>query len=195
MSAITARSNLSNGEASGDSLTYPDDPASPAANLLDTKLLLNSTISDAHRGACFLLEDFKDHFLASKMGRPEYMRIQIKSLPQDIIEKYTLLDIAAADGHVYICINKDMYGLKQAALLAYMKLVDHLAPNGYAPLPFSLGLWTHKTKKTTFCLCVDDFGVNYFSTKDTEHLITALREKFHVMVNWERKNYCGLDIY
>jgi hypothetical protein len=35
----------------GDKLLYPDDPASPAASLLETKLLINSTISDAHKGA------------------------------------------------------------------------------------------------------------------------------------------------
>ena len=39
--------------AGGDKLFYPNDPASPAANLLNTKILLNSTISDAKRGARF----------------------------------------------------------------------------------------------------------------------------------------------
>ena len=163
--------------AGGDKLPYPDDPASPAANLLDTKLLLNSTISDAERGARFLSADLKDHFLASKMGRPEYMRIPIKVLPQDIIDRYSLLDLVDNQGYVYVKINKGMYGLKQAALLAYNKLVNHLAPFGYHPLPFSLGLWTHETRKTTFCLCVDDFGVKYFSLDDAEHLISALQEK------------------
>ena len=38
----------------GDRLGYPDDAASQAASLLESKLLFNSTISDAHRGAIFL---------------------------------------------------------------------------------------------------------------------------------------------
>ena len=91
-------------------------------------------------------------------------------------------------------LKKGMYGLKQAALLAYQKLVNHLAPYGYHPLPFSLGLWTHKSRKTIFCLCVDDFGVKYFSKEDAAHLLSALRNKFEVTVDWDGKNYCGLDI-
>lgn len=37
-----------------DKLTYFEDPGSPAASLLETKLPLNSVISDAHLGARFL---------------------------------------------------------------------------------------------------------------------------------------------
>ena len=38
----------------GDKLEYKNDTASPTANLLDTKNLLNSTISDANKGAHFM---------------------------------------------------------------------------------------------------------------------------------------------
>ena len=48
-----------------------------STSLLDTKLILNSTIYDACRGAKFLSADFKDHFLASPMDLPEYMRIPL----------------------------------------------------------------------------------------------------------------------
>ena len=89
----------------GDKLTYPGDPASPAASLLDTKLILNSTISDAHRGAKFLSADLKDHFLASPMDRPEYMRIPLDIFPPDIISKYNL-DRIAHNGYVYIKIKR-----------------------------------------------------------------------------------------
>ena len=43
----------------GDKLDYNDDAASPAATLLETKLLLNSVISDAHNGARFMTIDIK----------------------------------------------------------------------------------------------------------------------------------------
>ena len=104
------------------------------------------------------------------------MRIPLKTFPKDIIEKYNLLEKVAADGYVYIRIKKGMYGLKQAALLAYKKLVNQLAPHGYSPFPFSLGLWTHATRKNRFCLCVDDFGLKYFSIDDANHLLNALKE-------------------
>jgi hypothetical protein len=35
----------------GDKLLYDVDAGSPAASLLETKLIINSTISDAHKGA------------------------------------------------------------------------------------------------------------------------------------------------
>ena len=87
-----------------------------------------------------------------------------------------------------------MYGLKQAALLAYKKLVKHLEPHGYRPVPHSLGLWTHDTRPTRFCLCVDDFGIKYFSKDDAMHLVDILKKSFKVSCDWEGRNYCGLTI-
>jgi len=55
----------------GDKLAYPDDPASPAANLLDTKLIINSTISDSNKGARFMTVDLKNFFIGSAVPRPE----------------------------------------------------------------------------------------------------------------------------
>ena len=62
----------------GDRLQYPDDTASPAATLLETKLLLNSTISQSAQGARFMTHDIKDFFLQTVMKRPEYMKIHSK---------------------------------------------------------------------------------------------------------------------
>ena len=179
----------------GDKLEYNDDPASPAAGLLETKLLLNSVISDAHKGARFMSMDLKDHFLASPMNRPEYMKIHQRHIPQDIFEKYKLQNMVTKDGFVYVKIKKGMYGLKQAAILAYQHLVTNLAPHGYTPCKYSLGLWTHKTRPTKFCLCVDDFGVKYFSQDDADHLLSSLRSSgFTVSTDWTGKNYCGLTL-
>ena len=44
----------------GDRLEYEGDAGSPAANMLETKILLNSIISDASRGARMLCADIKD---------------------------------------------------------------------------------------------------------------------------------------
>ena len=68
----------------GDRLTYTDDVSSPTASLLETKLLLNSTISDAYKGAQFMTLDIKDFFLQTLMERPEYMRIHSKYFSQDM---------------------------------------------------------------------------------------------------------------
>ena len=47
----------------GDRLSYDNDARSPVANLLKTKLFLNSTISDVDKGVRFILADIKDYFL------------------------------------------------------------------------------------------------------------------------------------
>ena len=62
----------------GDRLSYPSDAGSPSALLLEAKLLINSTISDADTGARFLSADIKDFFLATPMDVPEYMQIHSK---------------------------------------------------------------------------------------------------------------------
>ena len=74
----------------GDKLTCPYDTGSPAANLLETKLLLNSIISDSDKRTRFMTLDLKDHFLTSPMQTPEYIKIPQKYIPPHIINKYNL---------------------------------------------------------------------------------------------------------
>ena len=179
----------------GDRLTYGEDAGSPATDLLETKLLINSTISDADKGAKFLSSDLKDYFLGSPMQQPEYMKVHISKFSTDIIEQYNLQQKMDDKGYVYIKINKDMYGLKQAAILAYQRLVTVLKPYGYFPEPHSVGIWSHKTRKTKFCLCVDDFGVKYFGRDDANHFLNALRDHYAITVDWTGSHYCGLTMH
>ena len=95
----------------GDRLSCLDDTGSPAANLLETKLLLNSTISDAERGARFMSCDIVNYFFASPMKRKEYMRVSTRHIPQDIIDRYNINKIVTPQGFVYISIEKGMYDL------------------------------------------------------------------------------------
>jgi len=41
-----------------------------------------------------------------------------------------------------------------------------------------------------FALCVDDFGVKFFSKDDARHLIIALKEHYDVPIDWDGMNYC-----
>ena len=74
----------------GDRLSYAQDTWSPAASLLETKILLNSMISDAQKGARFMSLDLKDFFLATPMPTEEYMKVSFRYFPVDIIKKYNL---------------------------------------------------------------------------------------------------------
>ena len=131
--------------------------------------------------------DFKDFFLAS----PEFVKIHKHYITHNIMEKYNLHEKIDND-YIYVRTKKGMCGLKQAAILAYNHLVKNLEPHGYFPIPHTTGLWRHKCRKTTFCLCVDDFGVKYFNQDDANHLIQALQSNYKISTDWSGKHCCGL---
>ncbi len=61
-------------------------------------------------------------------------------------------------------------------------------------MKYTPGLWKHNTRKTTFALCVDDFGVKYFCKDDALHLINAVNDNYELTIDWEGKLYCGLNL-
>ena len=179
----------------GDVLEYNKDSSSPAASLLEAKLLLNSVISDAFQGARFMTIDIKDFFLQSFLEEPECLRIHKKYFFPDICEKYNINSLIAPDNYVYCKIIRGVYGLKQAAKLARDKLVDHLKPYGYYPDKYAQNIWKHKTRPTKFCLCVDDFGIKYNTEEDAEHLINALKTAYEITIDKEGTDFCGLKLH
>ena len=82
----------------GNRLPYAHNASSPAATLLKTKLILNSTISDADKGARFFATDLKDFFLATPMDEPEYMRLHSKYFFDDIKHEYDIASKISSDG-------------------------------------------------------------------------------------------------
>ncbi len=58
------------------------------------------------------------------MARYEYMRLKISDMPNNVIEHYKLHDIVTPDGHIYCEIQKGMYGLLQAGIIAQELLAD-----------------------------------------------------------------------
>ena len=45
------------------------------------------------------------------------------------------------------------------------------------------GYVKHRTRKTVFYLCVNDFGVKYHSKEDTEHLIQIIGKDYKYTVD------------
>ena len=119
-------------------------------------------ISDTKKGARFLSMYLKEMFIRTLMASPEYMKVPLKYFPDDITDKYNLRDMVH-NGYIYIKTKKRMYGLIHAAVLVYQKVSTLLKTGDYQPLIGSLGMWKHESRKTMFCLCVDDFGVKYYS--------------------------------
>jgi hypothetical protein len=54
--------------AGGDKLDYPSDASSPTVSMLNAKIHINSTISDASKGARHLRLDIENYYLGTPMG-------------------------------------------------------------------------------------------------------------------------------
>ena len=80
------------------------------------------------------------------MSRAEYVRIYSKYFPPDIKAHYRIDGLIAVDEYVYIKIDKVIYGLKQASIIAYNSIISQMGPHGYYPVPFTTGIWEHKTR-------------------------------------------------
>ncbi len=102
--------------AGGDRIHYPDDVGTPTANMTLVKVLLNSIIS-TENVQCLIL-DVKDFYLNTPMKRFKYMWLKLNNIPEEIIVEYKLREIATEDGYVYCEIQKGMYGLPQAEIIA-----------------------------------------------------------------------------
>jgi hypothetical protein len=89
------------------------------------------------------------------------------------------------NGNIMVRIDKGMYGLPQASILANKLLKDQLLPHRYCKCEHTPGLWCHHTCRLMFLLVVDDFGVQYSRLQDAQHLLAALKQL--------RSHNCGLD--
>ena len=78
------------------------------------------------------------------MTRYKYVRIKI-DVPEAIIVEYKLHEKVTTDGHVYVEIQKGMYGLPQAGILAQQLLEQRLNQHGYSQSKAVPGLWTYAT--------------------------------------------------
>jgi hypothetical protein len=175
----------------GDQIKYPGDKSTRTAGLTTAKILINSVISTLR--SKFLVIDIKKFYLNTPLGRFEYMVINLSSLPQETIDKYDLIELSQ-DGKVYIEIQKGMYGLPQAGILANKLLQRNLAKDGHRTTQHTHGLWKHDTRPITFSLVVDDFGVKYVGPEHAEHLMECIKKNYNISSDWKGSAYCGLTL-
>ena len=69
-----------------------------------------------------------------------------------------------------------------------------LKPFGYSPTTESHNIWTHTTRQTKFCLCVDEFRIKYFNKEDADHLMIALCSAYETTIDPSGTNFCGLTL-
>jgi hypothetical protein len=174
----------------GDKVHYPGDVGTPTADLTLVKMHINSVVST--RGARYMTLDVKNFYLNMPMVRYEYVRIKMDDIPEEIVVEYNLRDKATSDGHVYVEIQKGMYGLPQAGILAQELLEKRLNEHGYSQSKAVPGLWTHQTRPISFTLVVDDFGVKYVGKEHAMHLISILKEHYEISEDWTGSKYIGI---
>ena len=123
------------------------------------------------------------------------MRLPISIIMQDFTDSYNLQSLVDNQEWVYFRIDKVMYGLKQAGIIANEALVTHMAPFGYHPVKHTPGVWVHDTRPTIFSLVVDDLCVQYSSMDDATHFLNALKAKYLITVDMEGKTYIGIKLH
>ncbi len=108
-------------------------------------------------------------------------------MPDDVIEHYKLCNIVTPDGHIYCEIQKGMYGLPQAGIIAQELLSDCLRQHGYTQSKTTPGLWSHETRLIQFSLVVDDFGVKYVGKENALHLLNTIQKYYKCSCDWDGK--------
>ena len=88
----------------GDCINYPGEVATPTADMLVTNMSFNSVVST--KGAKFMTLDISNFYLMTPLKRPEYIRVKLADIPQEIIHEYKLRDKATPDISIHIEANK-----------------------------------------------------------------------------------------
>jgi hypothetical protein len=175
----------------GNLINCTDEVGTPTANIMLIKIFLKSIISMTR--ARFANADISNFYLMTPLDRPEYARIQLSVIPQEIIDKYNL-EAYAHNGWVYYKLSKGMYGLKQSGKLANDLLSDRLNEQGYYECATTPGLWRHKWRPIIFVLIVDNFGVQYTGREHAEQLRATLQAHYEVTTDWEGTKFAGIDL-
>ena len=94
----------------GNLLDSTGNLSTPTTSVTTEKCVFNSVVSTP--GARCILADIKHFYLNKILPDPEFMRIPLKIIPQEIIDTYDLAALVDDQGWIYMRIKKGMYGLK-----------------------------------------------------------------------------------
>ena len=100
----------------GNKITYYGSVSTPTEYLTMDKIHWNIVLYTLDRK--YLIVDVKNFYLKNPTKKAEYYNIEIKLIPQDIIDKYDLNN-KQRYGYIYIRYKKGMYGLVQSGIIAH----------------------------------------------------------------------------
>ena len=177
--------------AGGNLIKFAGDVSTRTADLCTSKLLWNSVLSTPD--AKYMCLDIKNFYLTAALDYFEYMRMPLELFPSWIRKQYDL-DNCAYNGFVHLRLERAVWGLPQAGILANKLLRKRLAPHGYYECANTPGLWRHEWRPITFTLVVDDFGVKYVGKEHADHLVKCIGEKYKLVEDWTGDLYCGIKL-
>jgi hypothetical protein len=177
----------------GNLIDYPGAVSTKTADLVTAKILWNSVLSTP--GTRYMAINVKNFYLGTPLDRPAYLRFHMDLIPEEIKIAYKkLYEPAYEHGYVYAEINKGMYGLPQAGILANKLLEKRLNKHGYFQHRHTPGLWAHRSRLIQFTLGVDDFGIKCVGKEHAKHLITILQQHYETSIDWTGSLYCGITL-
>ena len=80
-------------------------------------------------------------------------------------------------------IQRGIYGLPHAGILANKKLTYYMKKEGYYEVPHTPGSWKHYSYKTRSTLLVYYFGIKYQIIENCNCIIKSIK-KYQVEVDW-----------
>jgi hypothetical protein len=137
--------------------------------------------------------DITGYYLNISLRRPEYMRMTRWQMTATIMAEYDLEQYF--EGNViHFEVNKGMYGLPHAGLLAQNRLIAHLTANGYAQSTVVPCLFQNSDNGGTFVLVVDDFSIKTKNAASRDHFLNTLRQMYKITVDATGSQYLGMTI-
>ncbi|KAL7479275.1 hypothetical protein ACHAW6_005012 [Cyclotella cf. meneghiniana] len=107
--------------------------------MVTIKILLNAVIST--NGAKLMTIDINGFYLCTPMEQLEFMQLKLSDIPEDVITHYKLCALQTPDDYVDVSIQKGMYGLPHAGIIAQKLLEKHLNVQGYHKSTITPGFW------------------------------------------------------
>jgi hypothetical protein len=172
--------------AGGNLITYTSSLSIRTADLDTAKLHWNIV-----QGAKYMCLDVNFFYLTTKLEYFKYMCMPLELFPIWIQEQYNL-KMLVYKGFVHLEMQRAVWGLPQAGILANKRLKRNPAPFGYNKHISNPGLWYHETRPILFTLVVDDFGVKYVNKEDIDHLIASIKKTYNLTKDWTGNLYCGI---
>ena len=151
------------------------------------KLLLHSVVSEHQR---WMTIDIRHYYLNTPLLRPEFIRIPCRMIPETTIDTHRLTPYVHHDAILFE-VNKGMYGLPQAGLLAQQRLIAHLTTHGYRETSTPC-LFRHTSNGTAFTL----FWHQVFLTswRRSSHSYPPLRLLYVITIDWTGSKCIGFTI-